>query len=123
MEYPKEKAALLVKIAFMGLWDGCAPQSEIIFKALCAARPVSPAPLLGLAMCMAHRGEYGKGAAFIEQQVLPRFAQDVHAQAWLGMLLCRDNQTARGQAVLRTLLRGHPPDDVRALAEQCLNQL
>ncbi len=114
-------AKLLGKIALSGLWSGNIRLSEEIFKNLIPLREGQIGPILGLAMCHAHRGNYAKGIEVLEKQGAKFLQTDPHSKAWYGLMLCMNKNSARGRAVLEKLLAdAGTPEDVYGLAEETL---
>ncbi len=124
MQVSQEMASLLGKIALSGLWTGHVRLSEEIFKSLASLRADKAGPVLGLAMCEAHRGHHAKGIEILEKQAFPQFESDPHVQAWYGFMLCMNKNSARGRAVLENLLASKDtPEDARKIAESTLSDL
>ncbi len=114
-------AKLLGKIALSGLWSGNIRLSEEIFSNLIPLREGQSGPILGLAMCHAHRGHYAKGIEILEKQGAKALQTDPHSKAWYGLMLCMNKNNARGRDILEKLLADDStPEDVRGLAEQTL---
>ncbi len=121
MQINQEIATLLGKIALSGLWAGNIRLSEEIFRNLIALREGQSGPILGLAMCYAHRGHYDMGIEILEKQAFPRFESDPHNQAWYGLMLCLNKNVARGRVVLEALLADEEtPQDVKNIAKEAL---
>ncbi len=124
MQVTQEIASLLGKIAMDGLWAGNIRLSEKVFNNLAPLREGNCGPILGLAMCAAHKGDYAKGIEIIEKQALPTYENDPHIQVWYGLMLCMNKNSARGQALLQALLKNeNTPEDVRNMAEATLQNI
>ncbi len=124
MYISQETASLLGKIALDGLWSGYIRLSEEIFQNLIPLRPHSCGPILGLAMCYAHRGDYQKGVDILENMAFPAFEEDPHLLAWYGFMLTMNKNNARGRAVLEKLMqKDTTPEDAKNMAHEILTNL
>ncbi len=124
MQVSQEIATLLGKIAMDGLWAGNIRLSETIFNNIIPLREGNSGPILGLAMCYAHRGDHAKGIEIIEKQAFPAHEEDPHVQAWYGFMLCMNKNSSRGRAVLEKLLQNQEiPEDARHMAEAALQNI
>lgn len=123
MPISREQAALLGKVAFLGLWQGRFAESDFIFTALHEADPTRIGPLLGLAMSQAHQGNYAQAVDILQNKAMSVDPQDPHAGAWLGLALYRDGKTEEARKTLAALLEREVPEDVRSLANGILEEM
>ncbi|MDL2290704.1 tetratricopeptide repeat protein [Desulfovibrio sp. OttesenSCG-928-F20] len=123
MSISREQAALLGKVAFMGLWQGRFAESDAIFTALHESTPDRIGPVLGLAMSQAHQGHYAKAIDILQNKALPMHPDDPHAKAWLGLALFKAGQVEKAGAILNELIAKESPDDVHNLAQSILQEM
>ncbi len=124
MQVTQETASLLGKIAMHGLWSGYIRLSEEIFQNLIPLRKESCGPVLGLAMCYAHRGDHEKGIEILEKMAFPTFKDDPHLLAWYGFMLTMNKNSTRGRAVLEKLMQADStPEDARKMAQEILTNV
>lgn len=120
----REQAALLGKVAFLGLWQGRFPESDFIFTALHEVEPQRIGPLLGLAMSQVHQGNYSAAIDILRNKALTVDPMDPHARAWLGLALFRDGQRDKALEVLNELLAAEGvAEDARTLAQNLVEEI
>ncbi len=122
MEFSREDARLLGKVAFLGMWQGRFLESAAIFEALHALEPHRIGPLLGLGMLCIHKGDFQEAVRFFENKVLPLDPQDEYVRAWLGLALMRSGQTEKAKEWLQPLAEQGKEADAKALARELLAQ-
>ncbi len=124
MQINKETAALLGKIAMDGLWSGHFELSKEVFRNLIVLREDQCGPIIGLAMCYSHKGDYQTGIEVLEKMAFPAFESDPHVQVWYGFMLAMNKNSSRAKITLEKLtLDINTPNDVLNMAKETLKNI
>lgn len=112
----------LMEIGYLATGSGMHTEAEAIFDSICALRPESELPIIGLAVMEMNRGEPLRAGHLLRDRALRLNPESALAKSFLGFSLRLAGSNQEGMRVLEEVIGG-PHDDVAvAMAESLLKE-
>lgn len=120
LEEDTELPKLLMEIGYVATGSGRSREAETIFQGLCAWRPKSELPWIGLAIARLNRGKTDEARKILEDEALKRAPDSDLAKCFLGLTLRQAGHRAESFEMLRQVSEHGRDETARVMAENLL---